>query len=177
MADESSLIAAAQHGDARLFGLVLSRYERQLYASAYSLVGSSWDAWDAVQETYMEACANIGALRDAGKFKAWLSTILVRKCYDCLNRRRKDVPVDEVPERASHTFDGTEHDARLLQAVRLLGDDQRLAVALRFFLDLSLPEIAVATGWPLGTVKSRIHRAMSRLRLLLQDEMNAEVSG
>lgn len=76
--------------------------------------------------------------------------------------------LDAMPGEC-HAFIGTEHDDELLRAVAKLPDEQRMAVALRFFLDLTYRDIQAATGWPLGTVKSRINRGLRQLRLALSE--------
>jgi RNA polymerase sigma factor (sigma-70 family) len=165
--DEAKLVANAQKGNRAALASVLKRYERGLYSSALVVLRSSWDAQDAVQETLYEACAKIVSLRDPAKLNAWLSTILVRKCYDLLRRRTPVLEAAEMREQQAYVFVGTERDDEVLQAVAHLPQEQRLAIVLRFFQDLSYRDIEAATGWPAGTVKSRINRAVARLRVTL----------
>ena len=166
--DEIRLIKRAKRGDQSALGAVLRPHERRLFTSALVILRSSWDAQDAVQETLCEACANIGSLRDPEKFGACLSTILVRKCYRLVESTRSVVSLDTMPGEC-HAFIGTERDDELLRAVAGLPDEQRMAVALRFFLDLSYRDIEIATGWPSGTVKSRINRGLRHLRAALSE--------
>lgn len=166
--EEIKLIKRAKRGDQSALGAVLRPHERRLFASALVILRSSWDAQDAVQETLCEACANIRSLRDPEKFGAWLSTILVRKCYRLLESTTSVVSLDAMPGER-HAFIGTEHDDELLRAVAKLPDEQRMAVALRFLLDLTYQDIQATTGWPLGTVKSRINRGLRQLRLALSE--------
>jgi len=146
---------------------LLKRYETSLYSSALAILGSSWDARDAVQETMLEACSKLGSLRNSAKFRQWLTTIMVHKCYDRFREQRGVVLVDEPPDVSAHVFVGDERDDQVLRALRELNEDQRLALALRFFLDLRYDEVAAATGWPLGTVKSRLNRGLAQLREVL----------
>lgn len=161
--DEKRLVARAQKGDRAALAAILKSHEQDLYVSALAIVRSSWDAEDAVQETLYEACAELHTLRDPAKFAAWLSRILVRKCYDRL-RRRGPGEAEHVEEARAHVFVGTERDDAVLEAMKTLPDEQRLSIVLRFFLDLSYADIEAATGWPAGTVKSRISRGLRRLR-------------
>jgi RNA polymerase sigma-70 factor (ECF subfamily) len=112
----------------------------------------------------LEACLKIRALRDARKFREWLTTILVNKSRDRLRLLSREVPTSDPRDLVAHVFVGDERDHLVVEAVRQLDEEQRLAVALRFFLDLRYDEIAVATGWPVGTAKSRVSRALSNLR-------------
>lgn len=164
--DETELIKRARKGDQLALATVLKRHERGLYSSALVILRSSWDAQDAVQETLYEACANIGSLRDPDRLGAWLSVILTRKCCNQLRSTRPTVGLEDT-QSEGHAFIGTERDDELLRAVSALPDEQRVAIVLRFFQDLSYRDIEAATGWPLGTVKSRINRAVRHLRAAL----------
>jgi RNA polymerase sigma-70 factor, ECF subfamily len=176
--DDQQLVEAARRGSDRAFAVLVRAHERALYCTAYSILGSSWDASDAVQDAFLEAYAKIEDLRDVARFKPWLVRILVNTCYDALGRRRRLVPVGEAPEapdRAgtqagaagtaaeAHAFIGTEAQLDLFRAVRDLDEDQRAVIALRYFLDLKVDDVAAALDVPPGTVKSRINRALSRL--------------
>jgi len=167
--DERRLVASAQNGDRAALAAILKSHEHDLYVSALTILGSSWDAQDAVQDTLYEACAKLRSLRDPAKFAAWLSRILVRKCYDRLRRRGPERDVEDFREAGAHAFVGTERDDAVLQAVAILPDEQRLAIVLRFFLDLSYADIEATTGWPSGTVKSRINRGLAQLRKMLSE--------
>jgi RNA polymerase sigma-70 factor, ECF subfamily len=167
--DERRLVASAQKGDRAALAAIVKSHEHDLYVSALTILGSSWDAQDAVQETLYEVCAKLPSLRDPAKFSAWLSRILVRKCYDRLRRRGTQLEAEDFREAAAHAFVGTKRDDAVLQAVASLADEQRLAIVLRFFLDLSYSDIEATTGWPSGTVKSRINRGLAQLHRKLSE--------
>jgi RNA polymerase sigma factor (sigma-70 family) len=164
--DELALTLAAKEGDRYALQLLLERHQRGLYACALTLLDSSWDARDALQETLLEVCTKIATLRDASRFRAWATRILMNKCYDCLRKRAREVPPAEVLAEApqAHTFLGNEADLDLLRTVWGLEEQRRLAVALRYFVGLDHQQIAEVTGWPLGSVKSRLNRALEHLR-------------
>ncbi len=177
--DDLQLVEAARRGNDRAFAVLVRLHERALYCTAFSILGSSWDASDAVQDAFLEAYARIDTLRDASRFKPWLVRILVNGCYDALGRRRRLVPVGETveppatgerPARAStgqpeeaHAFIGTEAQLDLFRALRALDEGDRMVLALRYFLDLKVGDVATALDIPAGTVKSRINRALGRL--------------
>jgi RNA polymerase sigma-70 factor, ECF subfamily len=169
--DEASLVEKAQKGDRPALAALLRRYDSSLYSSALAILNSSWDAHDAVQETMLEACTKLGSLRDATKFRQWLTTIMVRKCYDRFREKKGVILVDEPLDVPAHVFVGDQRDDRVLGALRGLNEEQRLVLALRFFLDLRYDEVAAATGWPLGTVKSRINRGLAHMRTVLATAM------
>lgn len=121
--DDRQLVEAARRGNDRAFAVLVRTHEHSRYCTAYSILGSSWNANDAVQDTFLEAYARIDTLRDAGSFRPWLGRILVNGCYDALGRRRRLVPVGESPTTpaeirgdrpgrttapAAHTLLGTE---------------------------------------------------------------------
>ena len=179
MGDER-LVEAARGGDDRAFAVLVRAHERALYCTAYSILGSSWDASDAVQDAFLEAYASMGALRDSTRFKPWLARILVNRCYDALGKRRRLVPVGEAPpedlRRAeAHEYIGTEAQLDLFGALRRLDEDQRTVLALRYFHDLKVDDIAVVLQVPAGTVKSRINRALGRLAMSLGRSASPEV--
>lgn len=166
--DDDRLVERARRGDSRAFAALASKHRRSLYCTAYSILGSSWDASDAVQEALLEGWARVDALRDPAHFKPWLARILVNTCFDALGRRSRvilsgDAPPEDPRRADAHTFVGSETQLDLLRAIRGLEKDQRMVVALRFFNDLKIDDIAAMLDVPAGTVKSRINRALARL--------------
>jgi RNA polymerase sigma-70 factor, ECF subfamily len=137
------------------------------YRLAGLLLADVHEAEDAVQDACIVAWQSFDGLRDAEKFGAWFDRILVNGCRDRLRRRNvvRFVPIDGEPEHAGGdpfvVF--LERDA-LLAGLDTLTADERIVVVLRFWADLPLEGIADRLGWPLGTVKSRLHRALGRLR-------------
>jgi RNA polymerase sigma-70 factor (ECF subfamily) len=166
--EERGLVKQARRGDAGAFTALVERYERPMYATACSLLHSEWDAADAVQESFTEAFEHMGELRNPDRFKAWLSRIVVNKCNQryrdsarlYLVEEPPDGPVPADPVSREETFD-------LIQAVRKLDEDHRATVALRYFCDLKIDEVADVLGCPVGTVKSRLNRALAKLQMTL----------
>jgi RNA polymerase sigma-70 factor (ECF subfamily) len=188
---ESRALEAAQRGDTAAFNELVLIYQTSVYNVALRTLGHSEDAADATQETFIAAYRAIREFR-GGSFKAWLLRIAVNTCYDLLRRRQRrpstslDVIVDESgdqtefadrrvgPERsalASETVSVVE------QGLATLPDDQRIIVVLCDVQGLSYEEAAEAEGVALGTVKSRLSRARSRLRQFLVErgELPAEL--
>jgi RNA polymerase sigma-70 factor (ECF subfamily) len=137
------------------------------YRMAGLLLGNAHEAEDAVGDALVIAWQSFDRLRDTERFGAWFDRIVVNGCRDRLRRHgvvrfipiAADVdPADRDPFQAF-----IERDALLVGLDRLTGDE-RIVVVLRFWADLSLDEIADRLEWPIGTVKSRLHRALGRLR-------------
>ncbi len=137
------------------------------YRLAGLLLANSHEAEDAVQDALVIAWQSFDNLREPGKFGAWFDRIVVNGCRDRLRRRGvvRFIPMSiDVDTPARDPFQAfVERDA-LLAGLDLLTPDERVVVVLRFWSDLSLDSIADRLDWPLGTVKSRLHRALGRLR-------------
>jgi RNA polymerase sigma-70 factor (ECF subfamily) len=166
--DDHDLVERARRGDERAFAMLIRRHERSLYATAYAITRSQWDAADAVQDALTDAHVKLRTLRDPDKFGAWVSRILVNRCNSLLRTRGRTVAVEEVPEPQAFAWSGPEADMDLMDAVRGLSPDHREVIALRYFRDLKVDEIAHVLGCPAGTVKSRINRALAALHSTLE---------
>jgi len=173
--DDAALVGLAQRGDSRAFAVLAGRHERSLYCTAYSLLGSSWDAADAVQDAFTEVYSRLGTLRDPDRFGAWISRIVVNRCYDTHRRRKRSRPVDSPLDGEAYEFHGPEVALDLMAALHDLDDDHRAIIALRYFRDLKVHDIAEVLGCPEGTVKSRLNRAMGALRCRLERTEEVEV--
>ena len=179
--DEAEAISRSRQGDVQAFNRLVEQYQARVYGVCYWLLGEVHAAEDASQETFMSAFRAIQRFR-GGSFVAWLLAIAKNECYDQLRaRRRQDVHevTQEDGEEAPCLFvDRSEvPEERVLRAelsstlerlVLALPADQRLAIVLRDVQGYSYIEIAAATGWPAGTIKSRVSRGRTRLRTALQ---------
>jgi RNA polymerase sigma-70 factor, ECF subfamily len=166
--DERMLVKRARRGDIDAFALLVQRHERAMYAVARGTLHSEWDAADAVQEAFTEAFEHLSQLRDAERFKPWLARIVVNKCHEVYRRSSRLVLVDEPPETVVRSEGvSCEETLDLIRAVQRLDDDHRNTVALRYFCDLKLDDIAEVLDCPVGTVKSRLNRALTKLHMML----------
>lgn len=151
----------------RLVGATLDR----AYGRAAVILADRFEAEDAVHDAAERAWRAWGSLRDANQFEPWFDRILVNVCRDRLRRRRRvaEVEVDAAGQVVVDTHAG-EHLARaadreaIVKSLATLTADERIAVALRFEADLTIPAIARLTGAREGTVKSRLHTALRKLR-------------
>ena len=154
----------------RLVGATLDR----AYSRAAVLLADRFEAEDAVHDAAERAWRAWESLRDAKQFEPWFDRILVNVCRDRLRRRRRVMEVELQPD-ANAVVDGRagEHVARaadrdaLVESLAALSVDERITVALRFEADLTIPAIARLTGAREGTVKSRLHGALRKLRVQL----------
>jgi RNA polymerase sigma-70 factor (ECF subfamily) len=154
----------------RTFDALLDRAALdRAYRTARLILLDPVDAEDATHDAVLAAWRHFGELRDPQRFDAWFGRILVNACRDRLRERpRRPIPLDVVePFSAGTTPDPADSIATqdlLRVAFRTLSPEHREVVALRYFADLTVDQIAERTGTRSGTVKSRLHNAIRRLR-------------
>ncbi|MGH3022352.1 MAG: RNA polymerase sigma factor, partial [Gaiellaceae bacterium] len=171
---DGDLVAQAKQGDTRAYGALIQEHQTIAFRTAYLITGSAADAEDAVQEGFVKAYRALGRFRAGEPFRPWLLAIVANEAR---NRRRSagrrerlalraaEDPLSggAVPSPEAALLDA-ERREELLAAVNELREDDRLAIASRYFLGLSEEETAAVLGWRRGTVKSRTSRALDRLR-------------
>ncbi len=134
-------------------------------------------AEDAVQEAALLAWDRRRSLRDTASADAWFNRILVNVCRAELRRRaRERAPVVEIEPSADGAHERLAERDEITSAIRRLVPDEQLLLALRYGLDLSVPQVADAAGMHEGTVKSRLHSALEHMRAALDAERRAEES-
>jgi RNA polymerase sigma factor (sigma-70 family) len=169
---EETLVERARRGDLAAFEALVLAYQSLAFRTAFVIAGDAADAEEAAQDAFVKAHRALGRFRRGEPFRPWLLTIVANEAR---NRRRtrgrraglalraaaEPQATAEEPEEAALA---TERRERLLTAVERLRDDDRDILACRYFLELSEEETAAALGIARGTVKSRTHRALSRLQ-------------
>lgn len=158
---------------------VASRYGSRIYAMAYRLTGNRHEAEDLAQDVFVRVYRNLDKY-SPGTFDGWLYRITKNLFLDRVRRRRR-IRMVELPDDDWHgsmaddedpqsLVDVRGIDARIEAALASLSPTFRTAVVLCDVQGLSYEEIAEATGWPLGTVRSRIHRGRKQLRDALTED-------
>lgn len=144
------------------------------YRLAAVILGDQFDAEDATHNAIERAWRSRRQLRELGRFDAWFQRILVNSCRDQARSRRARPVLLALDERVGDSDDlasaqdGLAHVAErdaIGRALRNIDIDRRIVIALRFYLDLEVDEIARRIGVPSGTVKSRLHRGIRELRM------------
>lgn len=145
--------------------------DRQLLASyrlARAILGDPLEAEDATHDAFETAWRKWSTLRDPDRFEAWFGRILVNTCRDRLRRAATGRRVADISARVTVLDDDpiqvVDDRAILREAMEALSADDRVVLALRFHRDLAVERIAKLLGLPAGTVKSRLHHALRRLR-------------
>jgi RNA polymerase sigma-70 factor, ECF subfamily len=150
--------------------LAESQSERS-YRLACVILGSPTDAQDAVQDSFISAWRNWGTLRDPASMEPWFQRIVVNTCRNRLkqrSRRRVHDISDELGLEARDAY-GPTHDRDALDtALAELRPDDQVILALRYYRDLKVDDIARHLGLRPGTVMSRLHHALRRLRMSLE---------
>jgi RNA polymerase sigma-70 factor (ECF subfamily) len=177
--DDRALVDAVRAGDREAFRVLVEREHRTVFRACYRILGMASDAEDATQEAFVIAFRSLGTYRGEGSLGAWLARIGTRQALRRLSQRREATPLETVEASLVAGPDPlgialtAERERQVRAAVTALDEPYRETVALRFFAELSLNEIADATGRPLGTVKTHLHRGLARLRDRLGSEMAA----
>ena len=178
--DEAELVERARRGDLEAWETLVRTYQGIAFRTAYVLAGNAADAEEAAQDGFVKAHRALGRFRRGAALKPWLLRIVANEAR---NRRRsavrrerltlraaaQDRPGDAVPSPEAALLARESHE-QLLAAVERLSEEHRDAVACRYFLELSEEETAAALGVRPGTVKSRLSRALARLREDLGEE-------
>src|SRR6267143_6695264 len=178
--DDSVLIARAQRGDTAAYEEIVQRYQQIAFRTAYVITGSSADAEDAAQEGFVKAYRALGRFRAGADPRPWLLRIVANEARNRVRSsgRRHGLelrladdfrPGDAAPSPEAAAV-ASEDRRRLLGLLRALSKEDRLVISSRYFLELSSEETAAALGIPEGTVKSRLSRALARLRSRMDEE-------
>ena len=176
-ARETALIDGARSGDQASFEELVKVYQDLAVRTAYVIVGDHDEANDAAQDGFVKAFYALGSFRAGAPFRPWLLRIVAN---EAINRRRAAQRRSELRIRISvadsrgaalsgpeETALIEEQSARLLRAVNQLRLEDRLVIAYRYWFELGEAEMAEALGVARGTVKSRLSRALGRLRAVL----------
>jgi RNA polymerase sigma factor (sigma-70 family) len=164
-ADSASLLREAIDGNERAFDALIGPLVEPGYRLAVSMLGDREEAEDAVQEATIKAWRNLHQLKDATVARSWFFTIVANQCRSVRRGRWWSVVRLAEPEQAKSGPEGeVVQRTDLERALRTLGHDDRLALYLRYYMDLPLNEVASVLGVSETAAKSRIHRAAQGLK-------------
>jgi RNA polymerase sigma-70 factor (ECF subfamily) len=168
------IVDIAETGDrdrAEIFGSLDEARLLQGYRLASLILRDRTEAEDATQEAIARAWSSWKTLLDKSRFDAWFDRILVNVCRNRMRHVRtlRVVSLDNAFEVAAADVHGSALARLTIEAAFAgLTPDQRVIVALRYWRDLSVPDIAERLGIPAGTVKSRLHYALKSLRTAIE---------
>jgi RNA polymerase sigma factor (sigma-70 family) len=177
--DDAELVERARRGEVSAYEELVRIYEGIAYRTAWFVTGGMAEAEDAAQAAFVKAYYALGRFRAGASFRPWLLKIVANEARNARRaaarraalevRLAEDRPRDDAAPSPEGAVLAREPRAALVEAINRLAEPDRLAIALRYFLDLSEAEMASVLGCARGTVKSRLSRALSRLRQQLID--------
>jgi len=176
--DDQYLIAACRAGRTEAFGILVHRYQDRLYPTVLRLTGCAEDAHDLLQDAFLRAYEKLSGFQGESSFYTWVYRIAVNLALSDRRKRRRSAwrflsvrqgePVDpqDDPKQTdpSLPLERAERDGQIQEALNSLAPDHRAVVVLKDLDGLRYEEIAATLGVPIGTVRSRLHRARCELR-------------
>ena len=166
----AGLIGLACDGDREAFGRLVRPHLAPAVGAATIITGSEADGADAVQDALLVAWQRLPQLREPAMFPAWFRRIVVRAATQVSRRRRRVAELDLSAPGPPDQLDRALDLRTLRRAVARLDDNDRVLLTLREFWDLPIAETARLLAIPEGTVKSRLHHALRRLRAAYEAE-------
>ena len=179
--DDNSLIEACRAGRSEAFGVLVQRYQDRLYPTMLRLTGGAEDALDLLQDAFLRAFEKLDRFHGESSFYTWIYRIAVNLALSGRRRRKTTLrlggdgrgadldPADD-PDSSDPTLplEHAERDVLIQSALDALADDHRAVVVMKEFDGLRYEEIASILNIPVGTVRSRLHRARLELRSRLR---------
>jgi RNA polymerase sigma-70 factor (ECF subfamily) len=176
--EDAGLVERAQDGDVAAYGELVERYREVAFRTAWLITRSSADAEDAAQDAFVKAYYALARFRRSEAFRPWILRIVSNEAKNRrrsagrherlgLRAEREGGPGDAAPSPEAASL-AREDRERLLAALERLPERDRLVIAYRYLLELSEAETARALGVRPGTVKSRLSRALERLRTTME---------
>jgi RNA polymerase sigma-70 factor, ECF subfamily len=180
--DDRRLIAECLAGQNSAFGALVRRYQDRLFNAVFRVLDNAEDAADVVQEAFINAFQSLNSFKGDSEFFTWLYRIAFNAAISLKRKRKAVLSIDwareekgvaEPEDRSAFTRPGTglersEEDTQLMAALDRLSAEHRVVLVLKDLEGQKYEEIAVILDVPIGTVRSRLHRARLELRDLLQ---------
>ena len=166
MDERTEMIRKAQMGDQDAFCTLMDSQMQSMYKIAWAYLKNEEDIADAIQDTICSCYEKIGTLRTREYFRTWLIRILINHCKDILARRRRALPMDELPEAGA--FEDSYKEAEWRHIMQQLTEENRTVMLLYYMEELPVKEIAALLEMKENTVKSRLRRGRKQLLDVLE---------
>ena len=184
MSDDAQLIDQALEGRTDAYGQLVLKYQDRLYNTVFHVVGHAEDARDIVQEALVQAFLKLDTFRRHSAFYTWLYRIAFNAAVTHRRRRRPTVSMDQMRETShmepvdceddpAEVLDRKQRCGQVRQAIAQLGEEHRAVLVLREIDGCCYETISEILDLPIGTVRSRLHRA----RLQLKDALKGMLAG
>ena len=170
---DDKLMSDSAQGDEHALRILVERWERQVFAFLFRMLGSSEEAEDLCQDTFMKLIQAAGRYQPDGKFQSWLFRIAGNQARSRLRRRKilRWLPLtndfDDTPTNdpnALDTLSAQDQQREVQEALARLPERQREALVLKHYQDMSYQEIADAMESTVSSVQMLLHRATTALR-------------
>jgi RNA polymerase sigma-70 factor, ECF subfamily len=181
--EEATLVEKAKGGDVAAYEELVRGHQAVAFRTAFTITGDAAEAEDAAQEAFVKVYRTLDRFRSGAPFRPWLLTVVANEAR---NRRRaagrrlgltlraaEQHGSQNAPPSPETAVVAEERRAELLGAVEGLREEDREVISLRYFLELSEAEAASVMGCARGTVKSRLSRAVGRLRAKMMEAPDA----
>jgi RNA polymerase sigma-70 factor, ECF subfamily len=187
-ADDQRLIAECLQGNTAAFGVLVRCYQERLYNSVYRLVENAEDAQDVVQEAFLNAYQSLDGFKEDSLFFTWLYRIAVNTAISFKRKQRATVridtgrngehlvePLDPSEEsRPGHALEQAEEGRKIREALGRLSPEHRAVLVMKDMEGQKYETMAEILQVPIGTIRSRLHRARLELRELLEKSEKVE---
>ena len=164
--DEIQLAKQAINGDEHAQIQLLQIYEGAMYKVAFSYMRNEHDAYDALSEMTIQALKNMYKVKSPEYLKTWLVRIVINTCLQMKRKQKNIVITESLPEQPTQF----QELFSLNDAISKLSVEQQELIHLKYFRDLKNSEIASIQQIPEGTVKSRLHSTLRKLKSILREE-------
>lgn len=175
---DRELVARFRRGDADAFGDIIAAHQQRITRLVHRLLGWSGDVEDVVQDVFLCALQHLHRFREEARLSTWLTTIAVNTCRSCQRRRvlrlRNLSRVWRGTQNGKPPADSDEMHEEVRESVRRLPAKYRVPIVLRYFENLSVPEIGEALGLSLNAVEVRLSRARRHLKESLARQLGKE---
>jgi RNA polymerase sigma-70 factor (ECF subfamily) len=182
--DDRRLIRECLRGRSAAFGILVRRHQDRLYNTVFRLLGNAEDAQDVIQESFISAYQSLGSFKGDSLFFTWLYRIAMNAAISLKRKKKSAVSLDtgskhdlvidpldnSVDNQPGDALERQEEEVRLQEALDRLSAEHRTVIVLKDIDDLKYEEIAEILAVPVGTIRSRLHRARLELRDLLREE-------
>lgn len=168
--DELAVHAIA--GNEAAFIELMQQYEANLYRVAYSYMRNEHDAIEVMQELTYRSYRNIRTIQEPQYIRTWLTRIAINICHDMLRKQKREIASNDIVEQQlDNRYEQQQtNEIELFDTLSHLSDGQRELIMLKYVEDHTNQDIAKSLHIPEGTVKSRLHTALRKLRLLWKEE-------
>ncbi len=177
---EQDWIRRAQRGDVGAYDALVRAYERLAFRAAYLITRDEHEAADAAQDAFVRAYRALHTFRAGEPFRPWLMRIVTNQALNRIQAGKRRANMNErfiqsenenrEPNDAQTNLETREQNEKLMRAVKRLKPDEQTLITLRYFLELPETEVAQTLKIPQGTVKSRLHRTLAKLREIIARE-------